>query len=305
MSSIAIPSPLTRRPETARGLRSGLRVLSTVGLVAAIGVWALLLRPQFLGGPAAYVMVSGMSMEPTLHNGDLVVAHRRDTYRVGDVVLYRVPKGDAGAGSMIIHRIVGGSEPAGWIVQGDNKDVPDLWRPMNRDVVGVMRASVPGAGTVLAHLLSPFALASLSTLLTAFLGLPGAAVKRVEDRGTRRRPSEQPESPSVPATVLALTVSPPPTARSSPTPDGARHASSRALAARPAPVVGMPLSIPLVDIPRPALLEHRLALPVSTSAPGPPTREGVAAPGVPNVKRASWGEAAWTARDLAAADRVA
>jgi signal peptidase I len=189
MSPLQIPvaHPTPVRPARRLGGRRAFRIASSVVAVAAVVAWALLLRPQFLGGPAAYVMVAGISMEPTFHNGDLVVARRRDSYRVGDVVVYRVPRGEAGAGSLIIHRIVGGSEAAGWIVQGDNRDVPDLWRPRSGDIVGAMWADVPGAGTLVARGASPLALASICTLFALFLGLPAGVVRAVDGR-SRRRP---------------------------------------------------------------------------------------------------------------------
>jgi signal peptidase len=188
MSTLELPVPETQSGVYARYVvRRYVRLAGwTVG-AALIAVWALLFRPQFLGGPAAYVMVSGMSMEPTLHTGDLVIAHRRDHYAVGDAVVYRVPKGEAGAGAMIIHRIVGGSAASGWVVQGDNKDIPDLWRPKGGDLVGSAWVRVPGAGRLLAYATSPLWLATISTLLAFLIGLPGAAVEAVESRSRRRR----------------------------------------------------------------------------------------------------------------------
>jgi signal peptidase I len=124
-------------------------------------------------------------MEPSLRNGDLVIAHRRSIYRIGDTVVYRVPEGETGAGSLIIHRIVGGSAASGWIVQGDNKDVPDLWRPKAGEVVGSLWVSVPGAGSLLGRALSPLGLASISTLLALLLGLPATAAGALESRSRR------------------------------------------------------------------------------------------------------------------------
>ncbi len=42
--------------------------------------WAQYLRPQTLGGNAGYVLVSGQSMEPRYHTGDLVLVLRRKSY---------------------------------------------------------------------------------------------------------------------------------------------------------------------------------------------------------------------------------
>jgi signal peptidase len=180
MSTVERPFPHTPRARLAwrLGWRRALRLTGWVVVAAIVASWALLLRPQFLGGPAAYVVVSGVSMEPTLANGDLVVVHRQGRYRVGDTVVYRVPEGETGAGSLIVHRIIGGSATSGWIVQGDNKDVPDLWRPTSSEVVGSLWVRVPGAGSLLGQAMSPLALASLSTMLALLLGVPAVLAGR-------------------------------------------------------------------------------------------------------------------------------
>jgi signal peptidase len=193
MSTLELPIPYIPRGRLAwrLGWRRVGRVAGWVVIAAIVAAWALLLRPQFLGGPAAYVVVSGVSMEPGLHTGDLVVVHRRSSYRIGDAVLYRVPKGETGAGSLVIHRIVGGSAASGWIIQGDNRDVPDLWRPKSDDVVGSLWVSVPGVGSLLGQAMSPLALASISTLLALLLGLPAAAAGAIDSRPRRSdRPSD-------------------------------------------------------------------------------------------------------------------
>src|SRR3954464_2750049 len=94
--------------------------LARWGLVLAIvAFWFVALRPQAIGGPAGFALVSGTSMLPRSHNGDLVIVHHRARYRVGAVIAYRVPKGDRAAGAQIIHRIVGGFARSGFAVQGD------------------------------------------------------------------------------------------------------------------------------------------------------------------------------------------
>jgi signal peptidase I len=263
MSTLEFPVPYTPRGLRAQRLpmRRAVRFAGW-GLMAAVVVaWALLFRPQFLGGPAAYVMVSGMSMEPTLHNGDLVIAHRQSHYGVGDTVVYRVPEDDTGGGSLIIHRIVGGSAASGWKVQGDNKDIPDLWRPKAEEVVGSMWVSVPGAGTLLAHAMSPFALAMISTFLALFIGLPAAAVEAVESR-SRRRAWQGDKIAAAAAAAMALVA---PLLR-----------TDAVVVVVPKPLLPVPVSV-------------RLALPWASPSTDKPSRQ---------TRAASWGEAAWTARDL-------
>ena len=129
---------------------------------AAVVVWMFTIRPHSMGGPGGYVMVRGISMEPTYHTGDLVLTHRRPTYGNGDIVAYRVPKGDPGEGLVVIHRIIGGSAADGFIVQGDNNPTVDDWRPKPGDIVGKAWFIVPRAGKVLFFLHSPLTLAALA-----------------------------------------------------------------------------------------------------------------------------------------------
>ena len=144
------------------------RVALTVAFVALAVAWVLLLRPQALGGPAAYVIVSGKSMEPSLKNGDLVVAAKKTAYSVGDVVAYRIPKGEPGADALVIHRITGGSPRAGYVLQGDNRQGEDLSRPKPRDIAGDMRVRVPRVGLLFTFVRTPLGM-SVFAGLVAFL----------------------------------------------------------------------------------------------------------------------------------------
>lgn len=154
MARVRTPSPAARS------------AIATVLTVAAIVTWCVLLRPAFLGGTTGYVLVAGTSMEPTMHTGDLAVIHRQDGYRVGDVIAFHVPRGEPGAGALVIHRIIGGSPTAGYRTQGDNRDRPDFWRPKPADVAGRTWFHVPGVGRALALLRQPLALGTLAGLLT-------------------------------------------------------------------------------------------------------------------------------------------
>lgn len=159
-----------------------LLALLAVGLFVA---WFLFLRPPaFLGGPTSYVRVSGVSMEPSLREGDLAVVRKQGSYSPGDVVAFRVPKGEPGDGAIVIHRIVGGSAEDGFIMQGDNKENPDLWRPTQDDIVGGMWFSVPLAGRLLAFLQSPLLSAGLASGFAVFLVLSGDAEEKRPRKGS-------------------------------------------------------------------------------------------------------------------------
>lgn len=152
-----------------------LLLLAVVGLAAA---WVLLFRPSFLGGDVTYITVQGVSMEPTLSTGDLAIVRKQDSYSVGDTVAFHA------GGSIVIHRIVRGSAEEGYVVQGDNKELPDLWRPMGEDILGRMWVSIPWGGRVLAFLRQPLILGSVVGGLGMLSVLSGGSGKPSGSSGT-------------------------------------------------------------------------------------------------------------------------
>jgi signal peptidase I len=156
---------MTPVTQTRTALRAR-RAVATLLTVAAVIVWALVLRPQFLDGPAGYVLVAGQSMEPELRTGDLVVVHAQDTYEVGDVISYRVPHDEPGAGALVIHRVIGGTAATGYRTQGDNRERPDLWRPKPAEIQGRMWVHLPAVGRVFGVLRQPLIIATLAGLFT-------------------------------------------------------------------------------------------------------------------------------------------
>jgi signal peptidase I len=151
-------------------------------MIAAVAAWFVVLRPTALGGPASYIFVSGVSMQPTLESGDLVVLQRADTYDIGDVVAFEVPDGP-GAGALVIHRIIGGAADAGFVMQGDNKPAPDEWRPTNEHVAGRLWVHLTGVGSVVATVKQPAIFASLMAGLVVFFIVLGG-----KDSAKRKRP---------------------------------------------------------------------------------------------------------------------
>src|ERR1700757_3051635 len=151
-SSVAtIPPGATLRPRLPR-VRTVALIAAQLAFVGAL-LWSCL--PQSFGARAGGVLVSGTSMLPHLHTGDLVLVEHRSSYHVGQVVAYRVPKGQTGAGHVVIHRIVGGNGRTGWKMKGDNRTAPDLWYPTNHDVIGSKLVRIPDAWVVLRILHMP------------------------------------------------------------------------------------------------------------------------------------------------------
>ena len=157
MRSNAATIPASADPRRLAG-----QALSLLFIAALLAGWAIYLRPQALGGNAGYVLVSGHSMLPRYHTGDLVLVERHDSYHVGQVIAYRVPQGDPAAGAQVIHRIIGGDAKHGFVVQGDNRTAPDVWRPKQEDIVGAKTLRIPNAVLVLQFLRSPVLLGLLA-----------------------------------------------------------------------------------------------------------------------------------------------
>lgn len=157
-----------------------MRVLSVsrwfLGIVLPLAAWFFWLRPVALGGPASYIVVSGVSMEPTLRTGDLVVTQRQNLYGTGDVVAFPV------TGGVVIHRIVGGTAEGGYVTRGDNRSSDDLWRPTADQILGRMWIRLPRVGTWVETLRKPVALA-LVTAVLSLAALSGSfAVRRRRKR---------------------------------------------------------------------------------------------------------------------------
>lgn len=164
-------------------------------LIMAVG-WFFLLRPTWLGGPATIVRVAGVSMEPGMHTGDLVLVHDQDSYEVGDVVAFRVPQPESARRPHVIHRVV--QDDAGvFTLRGDNNEHDDPWEVRESDIAGRLWIHVPGGGVWFAKLTDPVLLAALAAAVTAFLVIvaPEApSTDRAEPtnstaRPRRRRPS--------------------------------------------------------------------------------------------------------------------
>jgi signal peptidase len=144
-------------------------------MILACLFWAQFLRPQSLGGNAGYVLVSGQSMEPRYHTGDLVLVEKHSSYHAGQLIAYRVPKGDPMAGAQVIHRIIGGDATHGFIMRGDNRSAPDVWHPKPHDIVGAKALRLPGAIIVLQFLRAPVFLAILAAAFVFVHVLMGGA----------------------------------------------------------------------------------------------------------------------------------
>ncbi|MGN6578353.1 MAG: signal peptidase I, partial [Nocardioides sp.] len=174
------PLDAATAPVRIHDMKSLIRNLPVLLGLVLFAAWFVLLRPSALGGPMTYTMVSGTSMEPRLHGGDLIVMRRDDSYAVGDIVSYHVPKGQPGEGYAIVHRLRAGNGSTGFTTKGDNVRLADPWTPTDDDIIGRLVFRVPkvGLGIMLFH--SPLATGTLAGGLTAF-----AIARRSTDKGKR------------------------------------------------------------------------------------------------------------------------
>jgi signal peptidase I len=174
MRTLPAPVSLPESPPAVSWGRPWRRLVGWVLVAAVISVCFVYLRPEVLGGRVSYLIVSGHSMEPTLHSGDLVVALRKRDYGRGEVIAYHIPKNQAGAGALVIHRIVGGSARAGYITRGDNRDYRDPWRPKANDIAGEMKLHAPRLGLIPVYARTLFGIALIAAFV-GFLVLRGGA----------------------------------------------------------------------------------------------------------------------------------
>ena len=159
-------------------------------LVALAVAW-MLFAPRAFGGQMTYVIVAGASMEPALHQGDLVLVRRAPSYQIGQVVAYDHPRVGP-----IIHRIIG-TDGIHYVLQGDSNNWIDSYAPKATEVKGASWIVITGAGSLLASLRTPAGLALLSLLFGAILVSTFVAKPRgeTEHNGglgavTRKTPSD-------------------------------------------------------------------------------------------------------------------
>ena len=169
------------------------RMITNVFVLGLLGVWFLTLAPTVFHGPAAYIMVSGHSMDGTYQTGDLVVTRERDTYAKGDIVAFKVSNGEGK--SQVIHRIIGGNGATGYTLQGDNNPDPDPWHPTDADVVGRAWLHYPDSAWVFDLPRNPLYVGLAAGLFTL--------VALTIDARPRRRPKGGDDSDDSPEAVLA------------------------------------------------------------------------------------------------------
>ena len=166
-------------------IRSSLaNALFVIASLVAIGLLWSAAAPTRLGGSVDYVSIYGISMEPKLHRGDLVVLLPSNSYRVGDVVGYK----NRQLNRTLLHRIAG-RDGDRYVFKGDNNSFVDSYEATSQDLVGRMWFSVPAVGRVLSWSSVPGHAALIAGLATFPLLLGGgvASARRRRGRGRGQR----------------------------------------------------------------------------------------------------------------------
>jgi signal peptidase I len=174
-----------------------IRILGAAAGIAALALAWFLLAPPGLGGKTSFVITSGTSMQPKIHQGDLVLARQRASYGVGDVILFHSPT----LHRHVLHRIVA-FDGDRFVTKGDNNDYRDPQPVPASRVQGEAVLLLPGVGRPITWLRSPLN-AAVILFLVVFLSLAGG--REVARR--RTRPAVRPLQPTAGAEAAgALTT---------------------------------------------------------------------------------------------------
>jgi signal peptidase I len=164
---------LNERPTYAPWILCTRRVLLRLIVIALVWIWVM---PRAVGGLNTYTVVSGISMEPTFHTGDLIISRKAKQYKVGDVVTYKIPD-EKYKKFPIVHRVIGRTKDGVYEIQGDNQDHPDSWSIPATNIVGTKVFMIPKGGFALGYARNPIGLALLFGALVTWTFWP----KRNED----------------------------------------------------------------------------------------------------------------------------
>ena len=149
----------------------------TVCVAAAVIAIAVLALPNRL----TFVTTHGVSMNPTYYEGDLVVVAKSDSYRVGEIVAYRVPSRHL----VVLHRLTG-IDHGTYTFKGDNNESVDPWHPTAGQLVGRPVLHVPHGGRWLRPLIA--LTLCLVTLAVLFAGAGHAAGPNRRKRALSHNP---------------------------------------------------------------------------------------------------------------------
>lgn len=163
-----------------------------VWVFVAVVAWNLI-APTQLGGQVSYVNIRGISMEPTLETGDLLVMRQQSAYSIGQVVAFRSDMG----GAVVVHRIVA-TDGDRYLLKGDNNTFLDRYTPTADEILGAEVLMIPGGERIAQFAAStPVIVLQILMLTLAGFALYTSRLDMLEKRreARRRRATTGPLSP--------------------------------------------------------------------------------------------------------------
>ena len=155
------------------------RAFTLVGAGLGVVLW-LALAPAALGGSSTYVTTYGISMEPSLHRGDLAIVRAQPTYHVGDIVAYH----SESLHTVVLHRIIG-RDGDRFVFKGDNNTWTDTDHPAASALIGRMEMKLPGVGSRVQQVASPTGFGALAAAMALPVTLKGRRRRRDDEKTTK------------------------------------------------------------------------------------------------------------------------
>ena len=158
-------------------------------VVVAAAAW-MFLAPRQIGGRVDYAVIHGVSMQPKLHAGDLVIIRSKPSYKVGQVVGYQ----SGLLHEVVLHRIIGVNH-GHYVFKGDNNNFTDSYFPTQNQLIGKLWLRIPHAGAVLEWVRSPGRAAILGGIIAFLIIFGGGSSASVRRRRRSRSGSHRHRRP--------------------------------------------------------------------------------------------------------------
>jgi signal peptidase I len=139
---------ITGRDRAMKKIGSATTILGYV-LAAVLVTFSVMSATGYV---KARVVLTG-SMQPTINPGDIVITApvTRIEPKIDDVAAYQARRFDGAPIGVFTHRIINGDGQSGWVLKGDNNPSPDIQKPTNSDILGVVIFVIPWLGNLLSR----------------------------------------------------------------------------------------------------------------------------------------------------------
>lgn len=155
-----------------------MKTLNTISTILFIIIIMPLIGVIVPTGSVHFMTISGVSMEPTISESDIIIVTHVDTSQlvVGDIISYRHLFENGQRPATITHRIVGMAN-GGYRTKGDSHAQADEYTVAPEDVVGIMQFKIPYLG-MLVHF-ADTAAGLVTLVLAPALLIIGAEVHKI------------------------------------------------------------------------------------------------------------------------------